>query len=51
MELVIANQPKQVLFLLPTDVSGPYYVVVRRRHLHEDGPLLEDRLSVPIVPA
>ena len=51
VELVAISTPKQVLFIMPTDASGPYRVHVRRRHLRPDGPLLEGRLSGPIVPA
>ncbi len=51
VELVAINTPKRVLFIMPTDASGAYHVQVRRRHLRPDGPLLEDRLNEPIVPA
>ncbi len=49
VELVAISSPKRVLFIMPTDATGPYHV--RRRHLRPDGPLLEGRLSGPIVPA
>ena len=51
VELVAINTPKQVLFIMPTDASGAHHVHIRRRHLRPDGPLLEGRLSGPIVPA
>ncbi len=51
VELVAINSPKQVLYIMPSDASGSYYVIVRRRHERPDGPLLEDRLSEPLVPA
>ncbi len=50
VELVAINTPKQVLFIMPTEASGPLHVHVRRRHLRPDGPLLEGRLGEPIVP-
>lgn len=51
VEQVTINAPKQVLFIMPTDATGSYHVHVRRRHLRPDGPLLEGRLTDPIVPA
>ena len=51
VELVAINSPKQVLFIMPTDATGPTHVHVRRRHLRPDGPLLEGRLGEPIVQA
>ena len=51
VELVAINSPKQVLFIMPTDATGPYLVRVRRRHLRPAGPLLEGRLSEPLAPA
>ncbi len=51
VELVAINSPKQVLFIMPTDATGSYGIRVRRRHLRPDGPLLEGRLSEPLVPA
>ncbi len=49
VELVAINSPKQVVFIMPTDATGPYHVHVRRRHLRPDGPLLQGRLSESIV--
>ncbi len=51
VELVAINSPKRMLFIMPADATGAYHVRVRRRHLRPDGPLLEGRLSEPIVPA
>ena len=51
VERVVINEPKQVMFLMPDAATGSYHLRVRRRHLRPDGPLLEGRLSDPIVPA
>ena len=51
VERVAINAAKQVLFIMPTDATGPTHVHVRRRHLRPDGPLLEGRLSGHIVAA
>ena len=48
---VFTNEPAQLAFLMPADASGPYVVLIRRRHPRGHGPLLEGRLSNPIVPA
>ncbi len=51
VEQVFTNEPAQLGFLMPADASGPYVVLIRRRHPRGHGPLLEGRLSEPIVPA
>ncbi len=51
VEQVFTNEPAQLAFLMPADASGPYVVLIRRRHPRGHGPLLEGRLSEPIVPA
>ena len=50
VERVVTNEPKQVLFLMPDAAAGPYRILIRRRHPRGHGPLLEGRLSEPIVP-
>ena len=51
VEQVFANEPKQVAFLMPADAQGSYIIEIHRRHPRGHGPLLEGRLSTPIVPA
>ncbi len=51
VEQVFTNEPAQLAFLMPADASGPYVVLIRRRHPRGHGPLLEGKLSEPIVPA
>ena len=50
VEQVFTNEPAQLAFLMPSDASGPYTVLIRRRHPRGHGPLLEGRLSEPILP-
>ncbi len=51
VEQVFTNEPAQLAFLMPADASGPYAVLIRRRHPRGHGPLLEGKLSEPIVTA
>ena len=51
VEQVFTNEPKQVAFLMPAGAADPYVLLLRRRHPRGHGPLLEGRLSDPIVPA
>ena len=51
VEQVFTNEPAQLNLLMPADASGPYVVLIRRRHPRGHGPLLESKLSEPIVPA
>ena len=51
VEQVFTNEPAQLAFLMPSDASGRYTVLIRRRHPRGHGPLLEGKLSDPIVPA